>query len=112
MKMSVKIAVAVYLVVMAGCVVAFFAQQSLVYGEHIVPGLQYSRSPVAVTLRDAQSGEVHYFTFVDDSVVADPLRMGNEIEEHLLSLMVANLATGVMLLFVVMTASKKAQPAG
>jgi hypothetical protein len=114
MRTSVKIGVAVYLVVMAGCVVAFFAQQSVVNGDHIRPGLRDSRSPVGITLRDRQSGEVREaeLTFVNDSVVTNPLRMGNEIEEHLLSLMAANLATGMMLLFVAVTASKKAEPAG
>lgn len=110
MKTSVKTAIAVYLVVMAGCVVAFFVQQSVVYSDHITPGREQAQSPVTITLRDKQSGEVREaeITFVNDSIVTSPLRMGNEIEEHLLSLMVAILATGMMLLFVAITGSKKA----
>ena len=114
MKTPVKIAIATYLVVMAGCVVAFFAQQSVVYGDHIRQGREQSQSPVAIMLRDKQSGETREaeMTFVNDSIATNPLRMGNEIEEHLLSLMVANLATGMMLLFVAVTRLEKVGPAG
>jgi hypothetical protein len=81
-----------------------------VYSDHITPGREQAQSPVTITLRDKQSGEVREaeITFVNDSIVTSPLRMGNEIEEHLLSLMVAILATGMMLLFVAITGSKKA----
>ncbi len=114
MRTSVKIAVGMYLLVMAGCVAAFFVQQSVVYSDHIRPGREQSRSPVPVTLKDKTSGEVREaeISFVNDSVVTNPLRMGNEIEEHLLSLMVANLATGVMFVFVVIAGSRKAELAG
>jgi hypothetical protein len=102
MKTTLKIAIAIYLIVMVGCVIVFFVQQSVVYGNHIKPGRETSHSPVAVTFRDKQSGQVHEaeITFVNDSIATNPLRMGNEIEEHLLSLMTANLATGLMLLVV------------
>jgi len=114
MRTSVKIAVGMYLLVMAGCVVAFFVQQSTVYGDHIRPGCQQSRSPVAVTFKDKVSGEAREaeITFVDDSMATNPLRMGNEIEEHLLSLMAANLATGAMLVFLVIGGFGKVEPAG
>ncbi len=114
MKTSVKVAVGIYLLVMSGCIVAFFTQQSIVYGDHIRPGHQQSRSPVAVTLKDKATGEIREaeISFLNRSVVTNPLRMGNEIEEHLLSLMVANLATGIMLVFVVIAGTRKAEPAG
>jgi len=113
MKTSFKIAIATYLVVMAGCVGAFFVQQSVVYGDHIRPGREQSRSPVAVTLRDKQSGEVREaeITFLNTSLATNPLRMGNEIEEQFLSLMVANLATGMMILFFAVTRSHNVEPA-
>jgi hypothetical protein len=114
MKTSAKIAVGVYLLVMAGCVVAFLVQRSVVYGDHINPGRQHRRAPVAVTFKDKQSGEVREakITFVDDSIVYNPAAMGNEIEEHLQSLIVANLATGIMVLFVVVAGCSKAEPVG
>ncbi len=112
MKISIKIAVAVYLIVMIGCVFAFFVQRSVVYGDHIRPGREHSKSPVVVQLKDRQSGAVREaeLTFVNDSVVTNPLRMGNEIEEHLQSLLVANLATGLLILFVVFNGVRRAQP--
>lgn len=114
MKTSAKIAAGVYLLVMAGCVVAFLVQRSVVYGDHINPGRGHTRAPVAVTFKDKQSGEVREaeITFVDDSIVYNPAAMGNEIEEHLQSLIVANLATGIMVLFVVVAGCSKAEPAG
>ncbi|MHB1037706.1 MAG: hypothetical protein ACYC35_24595 [Pirellulales bacterium] len=104
MKTSVKIAVAVYLLVMVGCLAAFFVQQSVVYSDHITPGREQSRAPMAVTLKDKATGESRQaeITLLDDSIATNPPRMGNEIEEHLLSLLAANLATGAMLVFVVL----------
>jgi len=113
MRTSVKIAVGMYLVVMAGCVVAFFVQQSVVYGDHIRPGREQSRTPMAVTFKDKVTGEERQaeITFVNDSLATNPLRMGNEIEEHLLSLMTANLATGAMLVFLVIAGFRSLHPA-
>ena len=113
MKTSVRIAIAAYIIAMAGCTVAFFVQQSIVYS-HITPVRQRPHSPMAVTLKDRQSGELREaeLTFVNDSVVTNPLGMGNEIEEHLLSLLAANWATGIVLLFVAITGTKQAEPAG
>jgi hypothetical protein len=114
MKTSVKLTIAVYLAVMMGCLVSFFVQQSIVYDDHIRPGRRGSKSPVAITLMDKQSGEIQEaeLTFVNDSLVTNPLRMGNEIEEHLLSVMVANVATGMLLVFVLFTGSRKAPLTG
>ena len=114
MRTSVKIALGTYLLVMAGCVVVFFLQQSIVYGDHITPGREQSRSPVVVTFKDNVSQEAREaeITFVNDAIATNPLRMGNEIEEHLLSLMAANLATGAMLVFLVISGFKKVEPAG
>jgi hypothetical protein len=113
MKTSVKIALGMYLLVMAGCVAAFFVQQSVVYGDHIRPGREQSRFPVAVTFKDKVSGEIREaeIAFVNDAIAANPLRMGNEIEEHLLSLMTANLATGAMLVFLVIAGFRSLHPA-
>src|SRR5262245_57245118 len=94
---------------MAACVIGFFVQQSVVYGDHIRPGRETAHSPIAVTVRDKESGQVREaeIAFLDNSIASSPLRMGNEIEEHLLSLMTANLATGLMLLFVAFTRSNR-----
>ena len=111
MKTSVKVAVAVYLLVMVGCLAAFFVQQSVVYSDHITPGREQSRTPMAVTFKDKATGETRQaeITLLDDSIATNPLRMGNEIEEHLLSLLAANLATGAMLIFIVLEGAKGSQ---
>ncbi len=113
MKTPIRIAAIVYLVVMIGCIVAFFVQKSLIYKEHIRPGHEQSGSPIAVRFQDKQSehaleGEL---TFLNDSVLTNPLRMGNEVQEQLGALMIANLVTGVLLLLVAFTAYRKAEPA-
>ena len=102
------------MLVMAGRVVAFLVQRSVVYGDHINPGREHRLAPVTITFKDKQSGEVREaeITFVNDSIATNPVQMGNEIEEHLQSLIVANLATGIMLLFVVVAGCSKAEPAG
>jgi hypothetical protein len=89
-------------------------QRSVVYGDHIRPGRDQSRFPVAVTLKDKVSGETREaeMAFLNDAIVTNPLRMGNEIEEHLLSLMAANLATGAMLVSLVIIGYRKVEPAG
>ena len=114
MKVAVKIAAAAYVLVMIGCVVAFLNQRSVVYRDHIQPGRELSKSPVLVQLKDKRSGAVQEaeLTFVNDSFVTNPLRMGNELEEQFQSVLVALFATGILLLFVALTASRGAEPAG
>jgi hypothetical protein len=113
MRNSVKIAVALYLLAMVGCLAAFFVQQSVVYTDHIRPGLARSHMPIAVTLEDKATGDTRHaeITLVNDSLATNPPRMGNEIEEHLLSLLAANLATGVMLVFLLISGFRNVQPA-
>lgn len=114
MKVAVKIAAVAYVLVMIACVVAFMNQRSVVYSDHIQPGREQSRSPVLVQLKDKQTGAVHEaeLTFINDSLVTNPLRMGNELEEQLQAVLVALLATGIMLVLVAFTASRGAEPAG
>ena len=108
MKTTLKIAIAIYLIVMVGCAIGYLVQQSVVHNS-IVRGHEAPRSPVAVTFRDKQSGLVREaeITFIDNSIATRSLSMANEIEEHLLSLMTANLATGLMLLIVAFTCANK-----
>jgi hypothetical protein len=66
---------------------------------------------MAATFKDKATGESRQveITLLDDSIATNPLRMGNEIEEQLLSLLAANLATGAMLVFVVLGGAKGSQ---
>ena len=111
MKTSLKIAIGLYLLVMVGCLLTFFVQQGIVKSDHINPGRKNSGNPVPIVLKDKVSGESQEaeIIFIDGSIVTNPLRMGNEIEEHLLTLLLANLATGAMLVFLAIGVSKRAE---
>ena len=110
MNSRLKVGAVVYGLVLAGCTVAYFIQRNVVFGDHIRPGREHARDFIAVEIKEKGSDAAREadLKFLNSSVVTNPLRMGNELEEHLQSLLFANLATGVFLVFAVFNLQKKA----
>lgn len=96
MNKRIKAGLAVYVLVMFGCVIAFFMQKSITYSDHIHPARERMMEAMGASLDAAEIAE-HNRHLSEASI-----GMGNEIEEHLLSLLVANLATGVFLVFCIL----------
>ncbi len=96
MNKCIKAGLALYVLVMFGCVIAFFMQQSIAYSDHIYPARERIMAAKGANLDAAQIAE-HNRHLSEASI-----GMANEIEEHLLSLLVANLATGVFLVFCIL----------
>lgn len=110
MNRLLRLATMAYAGILIGCTIVFFVQRSIVYEEHIRPGKRDADSPIMVRVTDPATGQVTEaeLMVVNDGLAKNPLRMGNEIEEHLAVLLVANLATGVLLLLVSISLSTKA----
>jgi len=103
MRKALAIATIVYAIIMILCATLFFVQKSTVYDNHIHPGRDRQSQFLQVQIknkhpRDIREAEIR---FINDHVFADALRMGNEIEEHLQILLIANLATAIFLVFTV-----------
>ncbi len=96
MKKSMKVALAVYVIVMLVSVSSFFMQKKVTYNDHINPAREKILSSMGTSPEIALS--VEYNRYLSEKSIG----MGNEIEEHLLSLLVANLATGIFLVFCIL----------
>jgi len=109
MNKTIKAAALIYLLLIIGCAVIFFNQQSIIRSQHISPGMAKAASPIAVQIEDKASGEMREakLIFLDDSGLTNPLRMWNEIEEQLMTVFVALFATGVLLVLVAFRTTKQ-----
>ena len=96
MNKSIKAALAVYVIVMLGCIVAFLMQKSVTYNDHINPARERMMEAMGTNTELAQA--VEYNRHLAEASIG----MGHEIEEHLLSLLIANLATGIFLVFCIL----------
>jgi hypothetical protein len=89
------------LVLLAGLLLTglFLLQTSLTRKEHIAPAARLADMPHRVVVKNAD-GTVEQATiqFVDTTLVAAHGRMGNEIEEHLMILLVLNIITFALLI--------------
>ncbi len=92
----IKVALAVYIVVMLVCAVVFFMQKSVIYSEHINPAQEKMLTSMGENA-DAEKA-IEY----NRSLAETSIRMGNEIQEHLFILLLANLATGIFLVVCVL----------
>ena len=96
MNRTVKIALGIYVIVMLGCVFAFFMQKSVAYNDHINPAREQMMASMGTSPETAQIVEYNR------RLAETSIGMGHEIEEHLLSLLVANIATGIFLAFCIL----------
>jgi hypothetical protein len=91
----------VVLVLLAGILLTgiFLVQTSITRKEHIAPAARLADMPHRVIVKNPD-GTVEQATiqFVDTALVAAHGRMGNEIEEHLMILLVLNLITFALLI--------------
>ena len=96
MYRTIKVALAVYVLVMVVCTVVFFMQKSVIYSEHINPARE---KMLAFT---GSNPDVEQSVEYNRSLGESSIRMGNEIQEHLFILLLANLATGIFLVVCVL----------
>jgi len=109
MDKRLKVGTILYGIVLVGCTAAFFIQRNVVVGDHIRPGREHARDYIAVEIKEKgdEGAREADLRFLNSSVVTNPLRMGNELEEHMQLLLLANLATGIFLVFVVLSLRPK-----
>ncbi len=103
MNRIVKLALAVYVLVMFVCTISFFMQKSVIYGDHINPAREDMMEFRGTNPDTAQAIEYNR------SLAESSIRMGNELQEHLFILLLANLATGVFLVLCVLHSMKDNQ---
>ncbi|REK36653.1 MAG: hypothetical protein DWQ45_08480 [Planctomycetota bacterium] len=117
MRQILKVAIAGYLLVVVGASAAFLIQQQVAYNDHIRPARK-SRDPAFRAVVTPVGTEASIATqevtiqFVDRSMIDAPARLGNEIEEHMMSLFGLNLATGVMVCVLCLTTLRFTRPPG
>ena len=102
MRLVLKISIAAYLVVVVGTTAAFLIQQQVAYDDHIRPARQsHDRAFRAVVTPVISEASIEpqdvRIQFLDTSVVDAHARLGNEIEEHMMSLFWLNLATSIVI---------------
>jgi len=91
MDKIVKLALVAYILIMLGCTVAFFMQKSVIYNDHINPAREKMLASMGTNPDTAQSIEYNR------ALAETSIRAGNEIQEHLYILLLANLTTGIFL---------------
>ena len=104
MRKALTVATIAYAIIMIFCATLYFVQRSIVYGDHIDPNRGKQNQFLQVQIKDKNPRGIREaeIRFIDDHVFTDALRMGNELEEHLQILLIANLATAVFLVFIVL----------
>jgi hypothetical protein len=108
MNKMLKFGTIVYGLVLAGCLFAFAVQQYVIE-DQMSRNRQHVNGPYVVEIRekDAEKATEVELRLINTALSSSPLSLTNELEEHILSLLVANLATGVFLVFAVVNLSKQ-----